>query len=112
MSINTSNENGIFILIPNGRFDATVAPDAEKLITSAIEDGESKIIVDFSETEFIASAGLRIIIITAKLLKPKNGIVALCSANQQIKEVLDISGFLALMNLHDSREDAFSKMNA
>jgi anti-sigma B factor antagonist len=111
MSISTSNIGSVFIVTPSGRLDTNTAPEAEKLITDAIDGGESKIVVDFTETEYISSAGLRIILKTAKLLKPKNGAVVLCNANEQIEEVLEISGFLGMIMLLDSLDEATAAVN-
>ena len=112
MSISTSNIGSVFIVTPGGRLDTNTAPEAEKLIVDAIDSDESKVVVDFSETDYISSAGLRVILKTAKLLKPRNGAVVLCNANEQIEEVLEISGFLGMIRLLDSLDEAVEAVNA
>ena len=112
MSILTSNVSGVYIVIPNGRLDTNTSPEAEELITDAIVSGETRVVMDFSKTDYISSAGLHIILKTAKLLKPMNGAVALCNANEQIHEVLEISGFLSMINLLGSLDEALSTINA
>lgn len=89
-----------------GRLDTTTSADAEKSIQEAIDGGAVKIVIDFSQTSYISSAGLRIILKTAKSLHQKSGKLALCGANEQIYEVLEMSGFLTMMAHHDSLEDA------
>ena len=112
MSIITSTDNGVFIVIAHGRLDTNTAPEAEKLISDAIENGESKVVIDFSKTDYISSAGLRVILKTAKLLKPKKGSVVLCNANEQIEEVLEISGFLGMITLFESFDEAITGVNS
>ena len=112
MSIITSSDSGVYIVMPNGRLDTNTSPEAESLIIGAIDSGETKVVIDFSKTEFISSAGLRVILKTAKVLKPKNGALALCNANEQIQEVLDISGFLGMINAVDSLNDAIAVVNS
>lgn len=111
MSISTSKIDSVFIVKPGGRLDTNTSPEAEKLIVDAIDSDECKVVVDFSETEYISSAGLRVILKTAKLLKPKNGAVALCNANDQIEEVLEISGFLGMIRLLDSLDEAVAAVD-
>jgi len=111
MGISTSNIGGVFIVTPSGRLDTNTSPEAEKLISDAIDGDERKVVVDFSETEYISSAGLRVILKTAKLLKPKKGAVALCNANEQIEEVLEISGFIEMIMLLDSLDEAVEALN-
>ena len=112
MSIITTTNNGAFIIMPDGRFHPHTSPEAEKLIMDAIERGESKVIIDFSKTDYISSSGLRVILKTAKVLKPKNGTTALCNTNKQIHEVLEISGFLSVLKSFDSLDDAMTFVNS
>ena len=111
MSILTSQNDGVFIVMPNGRLDTNTSPEAEQVIVAAIDNGQTKIAVDFAKTEYISSAGLRVVLKTAKLLKPKNGAVVLCNANEQIHEVLEISGFLNMVKCFDSLDKATASLN-
>jgi anti-anti-sigma factor len=88
--------------------DTSNAPDADKQVTGAIEGGASKMVFDFSETEYISSAGLRVILKAAKLLTQKGGALALAGANEQITEVLEVSGFMAMMKCHNSLDEAIA----
>jgi anti-anti-sigma factor len=112
MSIITTTNNGVFIVIPDGRLDTNTSPEAEQLIMAAIESGENKVVVDFSKTDYISSSGLRVLLKTAKALKPKNGTTALCNTNKQIHEVLEISGFLGVLKAFDSLDDAMTFVNS
>jgi len=112
MSTLTTTNDGVFIVIPDGRLDTNTSPEVEKLIMAAIERGENKVIIDFSKTDYISSSGLRVILKTAKVLKPKNGTTALCNANKQIHEVLEISGFLGVLKAFDSLDDAMTFVNS
>jgi anti-anti-sigma factor len=88
------------------QLDTNTSPEAEKLLTAQIDAGETRIVMDFSKTEYISSAGLRVIMKTAMLLKDKDGRIALCNGNEQIYEVLEISGFLDIVNYYSSFEEA------
>jgi len=96
MAILSSKIKGAFVVMPNGRLDTNNAPQAEKLLVDNISAGEKRVIFDFSKTDYISSAGLRVILQTAKLVR-KDGRVVLCNANEQIHEVLEISGFLDMI---------------
>ena len=108
MSIITNNNDGVFVVVPSGRLDTNTSPEAEKVLIESIESGEKKVLFDFSQTDYLSSAGLRIILKAAKLLKPKGGHVMLCNTNEQIYEVLEISGFLNMVKCHDSLEAAIA----
>jgi len=69
-----------------------------------LDAGETRIVIDFSKTDYMSSAGLRVILKTATLLQEKGGGFALCNGNEQIVEVLEISGFLEIVNYFSSLE--------
>lgn len=108
MSVMTNSNSGILVVIPDGRLDTNTSPEVEKIIVEAIESGEKKVLFDFSKTDYLSSAGLRVILKSAKLLKPKGGNVMLCNTNEQIYEVLEISGFLNMVKCHDSLDTAIA----
>ena len=100
------------IAIPNGRLDTSNSPEAEQGLMEHVDAGELKIVMDFAKTDYISSAGLRVLLKTAKVLKAKGGNIALCHANEQIAEVLQISGFTSLINCFDSLEEAIENVSA
>ncbi len=112
MSVLLSKHQDVFIAIPSGRLDTNNSPEAERLIVEKIESGESKIVIDFSKTNYISSAGLRVILRALKMLRQKGGELALCNANEQIKEVLEITGFLTMLKCLSSLEDAIREVSS
>jgi anti-anti-sigma factor len=85
-----------------GRMDAETAPQYEKRVKELITEGETAFVVDLDGLDYISSAGLRALLIIAKLLKEKGGQILVANAKGAIKEVFDISGFHAIFRMHDS----------
>ena len=106
MGLLISKQNDVVIAMPGERLDTNTAPEVEKELEGVIEGGESKVVVDFSKTAYISSAGLRVLLKTAKTLKRKEGALALCNANEQIHEVLEISGFLTMLTYRATLDEA------
>ena len=98
------------IALPGKRLDTNTAPDVEKALLEKIEADRVKIVFDFSKTDYISSAGLRVILKTAKTASQKGGKITICNANAQIHEVLEISGFLTMFEYYDNMDDAVSKL--
>ena len=96
------NRGEITILAPRHRVDTNNAPEVEKIIWENIGDGDGKMIIDFSQVNYISSAGLRVLLKTAKQMKKGGGKLGLCNLNDQIKEVLELSGFMGIIDCHDS----------
>ena len=111
MSLTSTKYADVLVMMPGPRLDTQTAPEADEQIATAIAEGETRILIDFAQTQYISSAGLRILLKTAKQLK-RDGAFGLCNANPQIREVLDISGFATIMPCYDAREAGLAAMTA
>jgi anti-sigma B factor antagonist len=89
-----------------GRLDANTAGQLEKTIVPLIEGGTKNIIVDFDELEYISSAGLRVLLLSAKLIKKAQGIIVLCGMKDFIKEIFDIAGFTPIFTIKEDCDAA------
>jgi len=106
MEIKVTQE-GVWQLVNiSGHLDTNTAPEAESLLDQLTDDGAQKIIVDFKDLEYISSAGLRILLVTAKKLKTSGGLLRLCCLNETVAEVFDISGFNTIFSIFEDHTQA------
>ncbi|MBP8645565.1 MAG: STAS domain-containing protein [Syntrophobacteraceae bacterium] len=92
-----------------GRLDAITAPDFEKECAAWIDRGENQFIVDLEELEYISSAGLRSVLITAKRLKSDNGRICFCNTRGMVRKVFNISGFQSMFPMYDTLDEALTR---
>ncbi len=104
MSVKTTNE--VKVLEFEGKLDTQTSPDAQDQLTQLIEGGERKVLVNFEKLEYISSAGLRVLLTTAKQLKAVDGELRVCGLNEIVKEVFDISGFMTILRVFGSESEA------
>lgn len=78
---------------PVGRLDGITAAATEKEILALLVDGVSLVSIDLSALDYVSSAGLRVLLVSAKAAKAKGGKLVLLSPKPAILEVLTISGF-------------------
>ena len=89
-----------------GNLDTGTAPDAESSVNKELENQPKKMIFDLDKTDFVSSAGLRVFLATAKKLAAYGGVLKLCSANDVVKDILEISGFVTFLDLKGSLDEA------
>jgi len=89
-----------------GRMDAVSAPEFEKFLNNLIDEGALKVVVDLEALDYISSAGLRSILITAKKIQSKNGEILIASLHDTVKEIFEISGFSTIIPIHASVDAA------
>jgi len=93
-------ENEIFPLI-----DVQPEKNAAVQVSTAL-----KLVLELQGMDYVSSAGLRVLIITAKKIKSKNGSLILSGMQKQIKNIFDISGLSTIFQIVPSLEEALSKI--
>jgi anti-anti-sigma factor len=111
MEMIVKEENGIVSLKVAGRLDAESSILAEKQVRDIIDGGITRILFDFSDLDYISSAGLRVILMTIKELRAKDGRVVLCSLNEYVQEVFDVSNFSSIIPITASCEEGFELLS-
>jgi len=106
MDINQSSINGHTVLALGGQIDSTAASAFEETLVELINNGTNNMIIDFSKVQFISSAGLRVLLVAAKKVKPYGGKVILCNLSTDVREVFDISGFAVLFSIYNTIDEA------
>ncbi len=102
----------IQVVRPQGRLDSATSPTFEKSLIGTIDGGARRLVLDFSELQYISSAGLRIVLLAAKRMKSSGGRLALCSLSRQISEVFEISGFSSILDIYPSYDEAAAGLSA
>jgi anti-anti-sigma factor len=98
------------VVVVSGRLDGAASTGfAERMGTLAASENP-KLLVDFAGVEFVTSAGLRAVLQILKRVKASGGLFALCSVQPPVREVLDISGFTAMLSIHPERAEAIAAM--
>ena len=80
-----------------GRLDTTTAPEFENEIKPLLGSVDN-VILDFSNLEYISSAGLRVLLQIRKAVYDKGG-VKIINANDLVKEVFEVTGFINVLNI-------------
>lgn len=86
---------------PVGRFDATTASQHEAALLLLLTGDANTVALDFSKIEFLSSAGLRVLLVTANAAEKKGGRLQLSGANAVIREVILTVGFDDIVHLQD-----------
>lgn len=103
-------EGTTVITLPR-RFDTDSAPDADRELQPVIGRLPARLLFDFSKTDYISSAGMRVLVKTLHAMKDGGGSVAFSSLNSQVEYIFEIAGFLKLFTIYKTREKALKHLN-
>jgi anti-sigma B factor antagonist len=106
MEISITESDDVQILSFQGNLDTNTSVQAESEINSLIDAGAQKLLVNFEKLDYISSAGLRILLATAKKLKASEGDLKICGLNETVQEVFDISGFATILSVTKTEDEA------
>ena len=97
MTIKQTNEGEKLTLALSGRLDTVTAPELEAALDTALS-GATELCFDFTELEYISSAGLRVLLKAQKIMNTK-GKMTVTGVNETIMEVFDITGFVDILTI-------------
>lgn len=90
----------------SGRVDSSTAPEFEAAIQKIIADGRSRIVVDFSDADYLSSAAFRVLISASKQVKKKRGDIRLAGVSPKLMKTFELGGFDNLFKFYDKQVDA------
>ena len=106
MQVSSKTVAQVVVVEMAGRLDSVTAGPAGDELDAIAKGPIKQVVLNLQHVDYASSAGLRIIVRTAKLLKTHRGELKLCAANPTVKQALETSGFDALIRLVDTEEAA------
>ena len=97
MQITKTKEGNKLTLALAGRLDTTTAPQLEAEVKNELS-GVTELIFDFSQLEYLSSAGLRVLLAAQKVMN-KQGSMVVRQVNETIMEVFEITGFIDILTI-------------
>ena len=93
------------IIEPEGILDGTKTDDFHHQIDRSIDSGVHTILVDFSKVTFMDSSGLGALVKAFKSLQAAEVNLFLCSINEQIKMLFELTSMDKYFNILSDREE-------
>jgi anti-sigma B factor antagonist len=102
MEITTRDYKRSNVIRVTGRVDASTYNLLEDKLNEYIQDGRVHLVLEMDGTEYLSSAGARVLISAQKALKPRGGRLALSQPSERVREVLDLAGLETLFPIYDT----------
>ena len=112
MEIEKERVGDVQVVRPHGRLDGIYGTAFATEVGELITGTRPKILIDFSDIDYVSSAGLRAVLLLMKKAKASSGAFALCGVSEQVREVLEISGFADIFSVHPGRAEGIAALQA
>ena len=99
------------VVAVRGEIDLFTAPELKAALTDAIEEGKTKVVVDLTDTSFLDSTALGVLIGTVKRLRSRDGRLTIVNVDQNIAKTFEITGLDQLFTIRASRDDAIEALD-
>ena len=110
MGINIDEHPNALVVFVAGKIDASNSPKIEKEIASYTATVQKLVILDLKGLEYMSSAGLRVVLISAKNLKAKGQGLLISGLQGPVKDVFELSGFYSIFKIFQTVEDALNSI--
>lgn len=106
MDIREEKRGKVTIVGLRGRLDANSSQRVETRLQALVNQGEDRLVLDFSELTYMSSLGLRVLMMVAKNIKQVSGKLALSGLNDHIYEIFKIARFTNIFSIYPNCDEA------
>jgi len=102
------------VLSPAGRLDHATADDFKDALLAQMGSciaGQELLVLDLSKVPYIASVGLRALMIASKQVKVQGGTLVVAALQPVVNEIFEISRFTLVFNTFPSVRDALAAIS-
>ncbi len=97
LNITKKKEDTKLDIALEGRLDTTTAPQLDETVNAEIE-GVKELNFDFSDLEYVSSAGLRVLLSAQKKMN-KQGSMVIRNVSEEINEIFNVTGFSDILTI-------------
>jgi anti-sigma B factor antagonist len=101
-----------FVIALSGEVDLYTAPEFKQQLLDVIGQGAKEVVVDFSDTTFIDSTTLGVLVGGVKRLRTNDGQLSLVCSDRNITKIFEITGLDRVFTIYPTRDEALSKLRA
>ena len=110
MDVTFDRRDGVLFISASGRLEAANAADFLKAVQAETDDSDRAVIMDFEKLQYLGSAGLRVVFMTASELKKRDARFAVCAPPKPVAKVIHLSGMDQMIAVHPSRAEALASL--
>ncbi len=101
-----------YVISLAGEVDLYTAPEFKQQLLEVIGQGASEVIVDFTDTTFIDSTTLGVLVGGVKRLRSNDGQLSLVCSDRNITKIFEITGLDRVFTIHASRDEAIAALSS
>jgi len=104
MGFQVNKQDGVTVVDVEGQL---IVGNRQELKQKVLEEnGERKFVIDFSNTGYIDSSGLGVLVSLSKKIREQGGELRLASLNEDLRTLFELTKLDTLFKISDSKEES------
>ena len=109
--IKTEQAGGdVYVIALTGEIDLYTAPEFKQQLLDVIEKGGKQVVVDLTDTTFIDSTTLGVLVGGVKRLRPNGGQLSIVCSDRNITKIFEITGLDRVFTIYGTRDEAVAQL--
>ena len=100
------------VIALGGEVDLYTAPELKSQMLELIVNGASEVVVDFTNTTFIDSTTLGVLVGGVKRLRTNDGQLSLVCSDRNITKIFEITGLDRVFTIYPTRAEALERLDS
>ena len=105
-------DDSTYVISLAGEVDLYTAPEFKQQLLEVIAQGGKDVIVDFTNTTFIDSTTLGVLVGGVKRLRTNEGQLSLVCSDRNITKIFEITGLDRVFTIYPTRDEALSNVKS
>ena len=99
-----------YVISLAGEVDLYTAPEFKQQLLEVITQGARQVVVDLTNTTFIDSTTLGVLVGGVKRLRTNDGELSLVCSDRNITKIFEITGLDRVFSIYETRDEALSHL--
>jgi anti-sigma B factor antagonist len=100
----------VCVVAPTGELDLYTCPEFESELMRVISNGAEHVVIDLTQTTFIDSTALGILLGALESLRTRDGRLSVVSVDENILRVFEVTGLHRIFEIQGSRAEALGNI--
>jgi anti-sigma B factor antagonist len=106
VNVEVTQHGSVVLLTVEGTVDTLTTSELNTIFEEQINSGRLRLVTDLSAVDYMASAGLRLLLTTASQVRQKGGYLKIAAPNENVRRIMELAGIFTLIEMHPSAEAA------
>ena len=110
MGFQVERQGGVTVVDVDGQLIVGNRQELKQRVLDQLANGDRKFVIDFSNTGYIDSSGLGVLVSLSKKIREQSGELRLANLNEDLRTLFELTKLDTLFKIADSRQDAMAGM--